>query len=162
VRQFLRRAQEARRMPEELADAAAATDLRGWNDLAAFYRRYLDVLYDRGEVDFAGLIVQAGNAAAAGDPLSDHVMVDDYQEATVAIARLLVELRPSSLVVAGDAASHVFSFQGTTDRPLREFAGDFPGGETIELDAAYRYGGSGEPVIEAWNGLHTSEEHDAI
>ena len=26
----------------------------------------LDVLYDKGEVDFAGLVVQAGNAAAAG------------------------------------------------------------------------------------------------
>jgi superfamily I DNA/RNA helicase/RecB family exonuclease len=162
VRQFLRRAQEARRTPEELAEAAAAADLRGWNELAAFYRRYLDVLYDRGEVDFAGLIVQAGNAAAAGDPLYDHVMVDDYQEATVAIARLLVELRPASLVAAGDAGSHVFSFQGTTDRPLREFAGDFPGGETAELDAPYRYDGSGGPVIEAWDGLHSSEEHAAI
>jgi superfamily I DNA/RNA helicase/RecB family exonuclease len=163
VRQFLRRAQEARRTPEDLLEAASAADLRGWKELAGFYRRYLDVLYDRGEVDFAGLIVQAGNAAAASDPLYDHVMADDYQEATVAIARLLVELRPASLVLAGDAASHVFSFQGTTDRPLREFAGDFPGGRIIELESPYRYGGSSSvPVIEAWDGLHSSEEHDAI
>ena len=44
VRQFLRRAQEARRTPEELAGAAATADLRGWSELAGFYRRYLDVL----------------------------------------------------------------------------------------------------------------------
>jgi superfamily I DNA/RNA helicase/RecB family exonuclease len=162
IRQFLRRAQEARRSPEELLAAAEAADLGGWGELSGFYRRYLDVLYDRGEVDFAGLIVQAGNAAAVGDPLYDHVMVDDYQEATVAIARLLVELRPTSLVVAGDTGSHVFSFQGTTDRPLREFAGDFPGGSTVELDDPFRYEGSAAPAIEAWSGLHTSEEHAAI
>ena len=47
----------------------------------------------------------------------DHVLVDDYQDATFggrAAAR--VELRPASLVVAGNPGAHVFSFQGTTDR----------------------------------------------
>jgi superfamily I DNA/RNA helicase/RecB family exonuclease len=164
VRQFLRRAQEARRSPDDLQAVASRAGLTGWIELAGFYRRYLDVLYARGEVDFAGLVVQAGNAAAAGDPLYEHVMVDDYQEATDAIARLLIELRPSSLVVAGDAGSHVFSFQGTTDRPLREFGADFPAGTAVSLSVPYRFGGgeSQSPPVEAWEGLHDSEEHAAI
>ena len=94
-------------------DRAEATGLTGWREVAGFYRRYLSVLDDRGVVDFAGLVNQAAAAASAvrqeSEPLLDHVMVDDYQEATFATERLIVELAPSSLVVAGDAGSHVFS-----------------------------------------------------
>jgi superfamily I DNA/RNA helicase/RecB family exonuclease len=160
VRQFLIRAQEARRLPEELSEAARSRGARGWDELAAFYRRYLDVLYAKGEVDYAGLLVQAGNAAALGEPPFDHIMADDYQDATPAAAGLLVELRPTSLVVAGDAGSHVFSFQGASDRPLRDFPRDFPGAGTDELTIDHRAGDG--RVVEAWAGLHSSEEHATI
>src|SRR5438876_344131 len=44
VRQFLLRAQEALIEPEEVERTAADSRLSGWNELAAFYRTYLDVL----------------------------------------------------------------------------------------------------------------------
>ena len=118
------------------------------------------MLYARGEVDYAGLLVQAGNAAAAGEPAFDHVLVDDYQDSTAAAERLLVELRPASLVVAGDAGSHVFSFQGFTDRPLLAFDEDFPGAAIQELTVRHRVGDG--PALDAWAGLHSSEEHAAV
>src|SRR5438128_2075443 len=162
IRQFLRRAQEAWLLPEDVAEASSRPGPGGGAELAAFYRRYLDVLYNKGEVDFAGLVVQAGNAAAHTEPLYDHVMVDDYQEATAAVARLLTELRPASLAVAGDVGSHVFSFQGTTDRPLREFTADFPGAPMVELEPPYRFAGAAGPAVQAWSGSHSSEEYAAI
>jgi superfamily I DNA/RNA helicase len=163
VRQFLIRAQEARRSPEDLLEAARLPGAGGWAELAAFYRRYLDVLYAKSEVDYAGLLVQAGNAAAIGEPSYDHVMVDDYQDATSAAEGLLIELRPSSLVVTGDPGAHVFSFQGTTDLPLRAFGSDFPGAGAVELTTAHRVvDGSDGPSVEAWAGLHSSEEHAAV
>jgi superfamily I DNA/RNA helicase/RecB family exonuclease len=160
VRQLLIRAQEAHRAPEDLLETAREREAGGWTELTAFYRRYLDVLYARGEVDYAGLLVQAGNAAAAGEPAFDHVLVDDYQDSTAAAERLLVELRPASLVVAGDAGSHVFSFQGFTDRPLLAFDEDFSGAAIQELTVGHRAGDG--PALDAWAGLHSSEEHAAI
>src|SRR6266516_4868906 len=121
VRQFLLRAQEALIEPEEVERTAAESRLSGWDELAAFYRTYLDVLGSEEVVDFAGLVAQAGVAAARdGEPLFDHVLVDDYQDATFASERLVLALRgrAGSLVVAGHAGSHAFSFQGTTVQPL--------------------------------------------
>jgi superfamily I DNA/RNA helicase/RecB family exonuclease len=165
VRQFLTRAQEALLAPEDVLVRADAMGLSGWRELGLFYRRYLDVMYARAEVDFAGLLAQAStaeNADGPGDPLYDHVLVDDYQEATFAMERLLAGLRPASLVVAGDDGSHIFSFRGTTDEPLRRFASTFPGGGHVVLGGHHRTQGRREPSVEAWRSLHTSEEHAAI
>ena len=172
VRQFLVRAQEAMLSPEDVRERADAARLPGFLELAGFYRRYLDVLAAAGEVDFAGLVVQAGRAAEAADPTYDHVLVDDYQDATFAAEGLLLAMRPQSLVVAGDAGSHVFSFQGTTDRPLRGFLAAFAGAEHVTLTTPHRFAGpaavSGEetgltaPLLEGWVGAHASEEHAAV
>jgi len=176
VRQFLVRAQEALLTPEEVLERAEAAGLRGFAELAGFYRRYLDVLASTGEVDFAGLVVQAGRAAEAADRAFDHVLVDDYQDATFAAEGLLLALRPESLVVAGDAGSHVFSFQGTTDRPLLGFAKTFAGAEHVSLETPHRFvtgrdpGGapsedgapSEAPAVLGWIGAHASEEHAAV
>jgi len=172
VRQFLVRAQEALLSPEAVRERAEAAGLRGFLELAGFYRRYLDVLAAAGEVDFAGLVVQAGRAAEAADPAFDHLVVDDYQDATFAAEGLLLAMRPQSLVVAGDAGSHVFSFQGTTDRPLRGFATVFAGAGHVTLTTPHRFveagaadGAEGEavgPPLEGWIGAHASEEHAAV
>ena len=165
VRQFLVRAQEALLSPEDVRERAEAAGLRGFLELAGFYRRYLDVLASQGEVDFAGLVVQAGRAAEATDPAFDHVLVDDYQDATFAAEGLLVGLCPATLVVAGDAGSHLFSFQGTTDQPLLGFEKTFAGAEHVTLQTPHRFGASqdaGGPQLEAWSGAHASEEHAAV
>src|SRR2546430_759776 len=82
--------------------------------------RSLRVLDDEEAVDFAGLVEQAAAAAEAsrGQPLFDHLLVDDYQDATFSAERLLAELGAETLVAAGDPQAHVFSFQGTTDAPI--------------------------------------------
>ena len=159
VRQFVIRAQEALLPPEEIERKAAERGLTGWAELAAFLREYLAVLDASKEVDFAGLVEQAARAAGSGDPPFDHVLVDDYQDATFGAERLLSELRPKSLVVAGNLGSHLFSFQGTTDEPLRRFTQTFPGATEIELTTEHR---PAPATVEAWRAAHVSEQHAAV
>ncbi len=159
VRQLVIRAQEALRSPDEIEHQAAERGLAGWDELAAFLGHYLSVLDASGEVDFAGLVEQASVAAGVGDPPFDHVMVDDYQDTTFAAERFLAEIRPRSFVAAGDLAAHLFSFQGTTDEPLRRFADRNPGAARVELTTRRRP----EPLaVEAWRAGHVSEQHAAV
>jgi superfamily I DNA/RNA helicase len=159
VRQFLLRAQEALQQPEDIAAKADNRGLTGWKELAAFYRRYLQVLDAEGAVDFAGLLMQAAAAASKGEPEFDHLLVDDFQDSTFATESLLAGLQLTSLAVAGDADAHVFSFQGTTGEPLKRFEQTFAGVEHVELTTNHR----GEAVEKgAWHSAHSSEEHAAI
>ena len=161
VRQLVLRAQESLLPPEDILKKAETAGLTGWRELAAFYRRYLDVLADLGTVDWAGLVAQAAASAGAGEPLFDHLLVDDYQDATFALERLLAELRPASLVVAGDPDAHVFSFQGTTDAPIHRFVDAFAGAGHVRLQTAHRFPEEGRSIV-AWSTTHTSEEHAAV
>ncbi|HEX9123079.1 MAG TPA: ATP-dependent DNA helicase [Actinomycetota bacterium] len=158
IRQFLLRAQEAMVTPEQIAERAEERGLRGWLELSAFYRRYVDALAQLGAVDFAGLVWQAANAARDGDRLFDQVLVDDFQDTTVGAEALLAALAPVDLVVAGDSDAHVFSFQGTTDVPLRRFEERFAAGR-IQLEVRHRSDGLG---LEAWRTPHTAEEHAVV
>src|SRR5215216_5997405 len=144
VRQLVIRAQEA---------------LRSRDELAAFLRHYLSVLDASSEVDFAGLVEQAAVAAGAGDPPFDHVMIDDYQDTTFAAERLLAEIRPRTFVAAGDLETHLFSFQGTTDEPLRRFAERNPGAAMVPLETRHR---PAPELVEAWRAGHVSEQHAAV
>ncbi|MGH2526054.1 MAG: UvrD-helicase domain-containing protein, partial [Actinomycetota bacterium] len=78
VRQFVLRAQETLLGPDEIEAAAAERSLGGWPELGRFLRRYLHQLDVESAVDFAGLVEQAAVAAEIGDPMFDHVLVDDY------------------------------------------------------------------------------------
>ena len=159
VRQLVIRAQEALRSPDDIDRRAAERGLAGWDELAAFLRHYLSVLDASSEVDFAGLVEQAAVAAGADDPPFDHVMIDDYQDTTFAAERLLAEIRPRTYVAAGDLEAHLFSFQGTTDEPLRRFADRNPGAATVVLETRHR---PGPGSTEAWRAGHVSEQHAAV
>ncbi|MGH2636138.1 MAG: UvrD-helicase domain-containing protein, partial [Actinomycetota bacterium] len=159
VRQFVLRAQEALVKPEDIEASARTRSLRGWAELAEFLRRYLEVLDAEGAVDFAGLVEQAAVAAELGEPMFDHVLVDDYQDTTFAAERLLAALRPATLVVAGNAGAYVYSFQGTTAVPLGRFEERFPGGDRVDLRTDHRSSGR---RFEAWHAPHTSEEHAGV
>ena len=161
IRQFLLRAQEARLAPEEIESRAEARGLTGWRELARFYREYLDVLDADRVVDFAALIGRAEATMSSSEvPILDHLLVDDYQDATFAQETLVTSLRVHDLVVAADPEAHVFSFQGTTDVPSLRFTEVFEGAAHIELNVPHR---AQEPVhIDAWNAAHTSEEYTAI
>jgi superfamily I DNA/RNA helicase len=161
IRQFLLRAQEARLAPEEIETRAEARGLTGWRELARFYRAYLDVLDADRVVDFAALIGRAEAAMSASEaPLLDHLLVDDYQDATFAQEALVTSLRVRDLVVAADPEAHVFSFQGTTAVPSLRFTEVFEGGAHVDLSVPHR---APRPVrIDAWSAAHTSEEYAAV
>jgi superfamily I DNA/RNA helicase len=161
IRQFLLRAQEARLAPEEIETRAEGRGLTGWRELARFYRDYLDVLDADRVVDFAALIGRAEAAMSASEALLlDHLLVDDYQDATFAQEALVTSLRVHDLVVAADPEAHVFSFRGTTAVPSLRFTGVFEGAAHVELRVPHR---APRPVrIDAWSAAHTSEEYAAV
>jgi len=161
VRQLLTRMQESLRTPDQLIAAAEARGLGGWPELARFAQEYLDALDSVNQVDYAGLVQLAAAAAPAGEPLFDHVLVDDFQDTTLAAEALLGGLGARSIVVAADPDAHVFSFQGATRVPLDRFGIEtFPGAQRIELATDHRR--SGTVQTRAWVTAHTSEEHAAI
>lgn len=160
IRQFLLRAQEARITPEEIQAKAGSRGLSGWLELARFARAYLDVLDADRFVDFAALIGRAEAAAAASEPFLDHLLVDDYHDATFAQEALVRSLRASDLVVAADPEAHVFSFQGTTAVPSLRFTQVFAGASHVELTTPHR---APQTVrVDAWTAAHTSEEYAAV
>jgi superfamily I DNA/RNA helicase/RecB family exonuclease len=156
VRDFLRRAQEALVTPADIETRAEAAGLTGWHELATFYRQYLDVLGSMNAVDFAGLVWQASRALEAAGPMFDHVLADDYQDTTIGGDALVLGLGAQDVVVAGDPNRHVFSFQGTTDVPLRTFVERMP--KTTEVELSHRHRGDAVSIV-AWCTRHTSEEH---
>jgi superfamily I DNA/RNA helicase/RecB family exonuclease len=160
VRQFLSRAQEALLTPEEIEQRANAMSLTGWLELARFLREYQQVTDETGVIDFAGMVQQAAAVAAKGDLLFDHVLVDDFQDTTLAAEELLIRLGAADVVVAGDPDAHVFSFQGTTDVPILRFARVFPDARQVELGVQHR--AEVRPEVHGWCATHTSEEHAAI
>ncbi|GIU99859.1 MAG: DNA helicase [Actinomycetota bacterium] len=158
IRQLVLRAQERLVPPERVLELAEAPGQERWRELGRFYDRYLRALAAAGEVDFAGLVARAADAVAPQDAPFEHVLVDDYQEATPSLERLLERLGPVSLVVAGDPESHVFGFQGTTAEPLLRFPERF-GAAVVELATPHR---GPSPSVEGWRAPHPSEEHAAI
>ncbi len=160
IRQFLSRAQEGLLTPEDIEARADKAGLTGWKELARFYREYQDVIDGRNVVDFAALLQRAAQVSMDGEPLLDHLLVDDYQDSTFAAEAIVAGLAPADLIVAGDPEAHVFSFQGATDVPIRRFATRFGGADVIELETSHR--AETAVAVEAWTAPHTSEEHAAI
>ncbi len=112
------------------------------------------------QVFLSGLSGEQAAAAAERDaPLFDELLVDDYHDTTEGAEALLAAIRPASIVVAGDPGSHIFSFQGTTLRPLERFERRFAGAARIELTIDHRDAGRS---LEARRFAHTAEEHAAI
>jgi superfamily I DNA/RNA helicase/RecB family exonuclease len=159
LRQLVLRAGERLVPADEIQRGAEARGLGGWNELARFADTYQEELRRRGVLDFAQLLVRAAEAAAAGPPIVDEVLVDDLQDTTLAAERLLHALGARTAVAAGNAAAHVFSFRGSTDEPLRRLEQD-PAVETVTLAIDHR--SAPEHRLEAWTAAHASEEHRAI
>jgi len=161
IRQLLTRMQESLLSPKELADAADHVGLTGWNELARFAQEYLDGLAMVNQVDYAGLVQMGAAVAGDGPSLFDHVLVDDYQDTTLAQEALLHGLAATSTVVTANPAAHVFSFQGSSAVPLERFATTtFPGAARIELAHDHRAPDGRD--VAAWVTAHSSEEHAAI
>ena len=159
VRHVVLRAQEALLTPEDLLERAERAGLATWRGLGLFYGRYLETMAGEGAVDFAGLVAQAARAADAEAPAFDHVIVDDYQDATISSERLVTALGSPTLVAAGNPDAHVFSFQGTTDVPLARFAEQLA---APVVSLATRHRGPAPATVEGWRAPHVSEELAAV
>ncbi len=160
VRQFLVRAQEEMRTPEAIAKAADARGLTGWQELARFLGRYQTVLDDLNAVDFGALLQRAAAVSVQGEPLFEHLLVDDLQDTTLAAEAILLGLRSPDLMAAADPEAHLFSFQGMSRVPLDRFLERFPGAEALTLTQDHRTTESA--TIEAWVAPHASDEHAAV
>jgi superfamily I DNA/RNA helicase/RecB family exonuclease len=146
VADFCLRAQERLLGPEEvsvLVERSGRTDHR---EVADFYRRYLERLAGAGQVDFAGLLfrtVELLRREITPEEAYEHILVDDFQDATHATEAILQALAGAtrSLVVAADPAGHVFSYRGASLEPLRRAPETLGCRERVELVRSPRLGG---------------------
>ncbi len=149
VRDFLLRCQEQLVGPEALAVKAA--DRADWRALPGFFSHYLAALEERGRIDYGTLQAQAVRLLDRPGVLSrvaagfSHVLVDEYQDTTVAQAALLQRLyRPHrNLTVAGDPYQSIYSFRGaelhnTADFPAAFTALDGAPARRLVLTTSFR------------------------
>jgi superfamily I DNA/RNA helicase/RecB family exonuclease len=181
VADFCLRAQERLLGPDEVDALVEASGIPEHREIAGFYRRYLDRLAADGQIDFAGLLLQTVRLLGhdlGPEEAYEHVLVDDYQDASLATEGVLRPLSAaaSSLVVAADPGGHVFSYRGTSLEPLAR-AGEALGcRERVVLPASHRLGDlslapledpsapPGEPAGRLQTRLfsHPGEEADAV
>ncbi|MFI2103918.1 PD-(D/E)XK nuclease family protein [Isoptericola sp. NPDC019693] len=152
LRDLLMRAAERGLGPVDLDELGRRHDRPEWVLAAQLYEEYLDVTTLRlgtpdagARYDPAGVIDEAAHALAAWDeelpdvprPSWDLVVVDDYQEATVATARLLHVLRDAGarLVLLADPDSAVQGFRGASPGLVGRAAAPARGGVVGAFDA---------------------------
>ena len=145
VADFCLRAQERLLDPDDLDALVERSGREEQAEIAAFYRRYLGALAAAGQCDFAGLLLQAVRLLEAGTREEDrfeHVLVDDYQDATLAAEGMVKALAAAadSLVVAADPQGHVFSYRGGTLEPLRRAGDALSATEEVALSTSRRLG----------------------
>ncbi|HUG88390.1 MAG TPA: ATP-dependent DNA helicase [Actinomycetota bacterium] len=142
---FVLRAQERLLDPGELAEISTRDEDR---EMAAFYGRYLDAVASAGQVDFAGLLFQTARVLDESDAGFDHVLVDDYQDATHAAEGILRSLAAGArtAVVAADPSGHVFSYRGGSLDPYRRLDETLGGPERVELSASRRLSDEGRSL----------------
>jgi superfamily I DNA/RNA helicase/RecB family exonuclease len=115
------------------SDEIAGFQRADWRGLPGFMRRYRAALVDRGRIDYASL--QAEALRLLGDPgvrdtvrsATRHVLVDEYQDTTVAQAALLEALagRDGNITAAGDPYQSVYSFRGAELANVADFGDRF-------------------------------------
>lgn len=167
LRDLLMRAAERGLVPEDLALLGERHDRPEWVSAAALYEEYLDVTTLRAGTPDAGarldpavVVEEAAEALRAWDaelpgaarPRWRLVVVDDYQEATEATARLLRVLQDDGarLLLLADPDAAVQTFRGATPALVgrADVAGDGPGelgAHRMVLDGVRRHG----PVLRA-------------
>jgi superfamily I DNA/RNA helicase len=139
---------------EELrVHSEAVGGLDRWEELAAFTERYQAVLAERGQADSAAVVVTA--SLLLRDPLVcaiererfDALMVDDYQLATFATARLITQLagQGGNLVVAGNADACIGAAAGASSVHLDRFAVRF--GAALDVVLTERFRVPAPPVV---------------
>jgi superfamily I DNA/RNA helicase/RecB family exonuclease len=126
-----------------------------WHELAAFAERYAHALGTLGAVDGPGLIARALPAVSEKSISYDHVLVDDFETATAATARLLqaVAATATSVCVAANPDAAVGSRYGAGAQFFEALAAP-----AVELTELFRR--TAQPVLVRCN--HPSVEPEVI
>jgi superfamily I DNA/RNA helicase/RecB family exonuclease len=132
VADFVLRCQENLVGPDGLA--ARARERSDWRALPRFLERYRAALADEGRIDYGTL--QATAVELLDDPevrarvagQFHYLLVDEYQDTTLAQARLLQKLYlpHRNLTVAGDPYQSIYSFRGAALTNVADFPASFP------------------------------------
>ncbi|MBT8212755.1 MAG: ATP-dependent helicase, partial [Acidimicrobiia bacterium] len=120
VADFLMRAAELQVSPDDLTEMARP----GWKGLDRFAARYRQALEDHGRIDYGTLVLRAGEVVDSGAvDQYRYVLVDEYQDTTLAQASLLRGLAgdEENVTAAGDPYQSVFSFRGAHLANVHEF-----------------------------------------
>ncbi len=127
VTDFILRASEQMQTPESVG----AFDRADWRGLPEFLATYHRALRDQGRVDYGTLIASAVRLLEDGvvpDPTGEQfVLVDEYQDTTLAQVRLLQALqrRGGHILAAADPYQSIYSFRGATVENVAAFENDF-------------------------------------
>lgn len=134
-----------------------AEALERLNAAYAAYRRSQGVLdYDDLLFELEALLREDGPAAQNLRRRFRYIMVDEYQDANLAQARIVRHLArreddaPGNVMAVGDDAQSIYAFRGADVRNIREFPDIFPGTRVIRLEENYR---SVQPVLDVANAL---------
>ncbi len=118
------------RATERLADGStiAAMERDDWRALPAFLDRYRAALVDRGRIDYGTLQVEAirlledSEVRAAISNSIRYVLVDEYQDSTVAQAAIVEGIAPHrNVTAAGDPYQSIYSFRGAELSNVADF-----------------------------------------
>jgi len=134
----------------------AAGEVERWCEeevVVEAYLRYVDLLRERGLVDFALLQRHAYDLLTSNPgitaELRDHyraILVDEYQDTNAVQERLLGLLAGDGtyLTVVGDDDQAIYRFRGATVRNLLSFPERYPGARVVRLTQNFR---SREPIV---------------
>ncbi|MBV8235404.1 MAG: ATP-dependent helicase [Acidimicrobiia bacterium] len=126
-----------------------------WRELSSFAARYSDALEQGDAFDRPGLFVAAALAAEAAPLPYEHILVDDFEAATAATARLLDVLarNTTSLCAAANPSAAIDSRRGASAQFFEELAAPL-----VELTETFRR--PSPPVLVRCN--HPSVEPEVI
>lgn len=162
LREFVLRVQDALLSPREVLEIAEDAGDDALTRAAEFFERYLRNIDAQDVVDHGNAIALAAELMQNHPelPRPAHVLVDDYQDVSIAQEALLKELvaAGASVAAAGDPESHLFSFRGTSLDPFGRFESVFAPAAVRRLQGSRR----GSPAPEAWVFEHLSEEAHAV
>ena len=143
--------------PSRSSAAAERRGLTGWHELARFLGEYQEVLDDLNVGRLRGAAPARGERPPrSGEPLFDHVLVDDYQDTTLAPRRCCggrALARPRRGGRPRRARLLVPGHESRAARSVRRAS------TSVTWSSPTNHRAPEAVTVEAWVAPHTSEEH---
>jgi DNA helicase-4 len=162
--QFIANARELRREPAEIQQRLDRATPRvrhfGLLGLAAL-ERYETALEAEGRIDFSDMLHRAADLLEGGAnplPRFEHILVDEFQDTSAAMARFLkalVEVNHARLFAVGDDWQAIYGFAGGDVDHIVNFESYFGLASTTMLNVNYR---SPAVIVEAGGALIAHNE----